>query len=293
MGQAVQLIKLNLKEINDAKEQCKIDDADIKKFMQKLKFKAFELVIKQLPYPMTVCAAEECKRYVNVGQSAVRNTLYPQICHPHCYLKGVAVETTNNEQLRGCKAMSGENCEGCGHNYKFHMHITYTADLVEKEFLSSDALSKIQEKADMKSQKEAFIAMLEKRIKELEEEKEIIFDSASLFGVFLKENALIPYNDSFSEYLDMQIREEEAKEKLIRDDKKIAQLKNDKQAYEVKKGVIMKNIAAGSKCKKDVIPLEEINRMRKRLCSLKHNGKTLNEALGKVHLQNWHFFSKK
>lgn len=91
----------------------------------------------------------------------------------------------------------------------------------------------------------------------------------------------------------MLIREEEAKEDLIRDDKKIKQLKNDKQAYEERKNVITKNITdaitSGSKDKKEVIPIEKVEQMRQTLCSLKYNGKTLSEALGKVHLQNWHF----
>ena len=285
MGQAVELIEKNVKKTIEAKEQCMLEEADIKKFMENLKFKGFELKINKLPYPMTVCAAEECKRYVPVGKSAESNTVYEQICHSHCYLSGVPVETTNNEQLRGCAAMFNGYCTNskCKHDYRLHMHMTYTADVVEKEFLSEEVQKKIQKKTDLKSQKEAFIAELETRIKELEEEKETIYDSASFFGVFLKENALIPYNDSFGEYLDMLIREEEAKEVPMRDDKRIEQLKNEKKAYQEKKNVIMENIESGSKDKNEVIPLEKVGEMRKKLCFLKHNGKTLNEALGMVH----------
>ena len=116
------------------------------------------------------------------------------------------------------------------------MHITYNTDLAEKEFLSDDAQKKIKEKSDLKSQKESFILELEKSIKELKSEKDYIYECASYFGVFLKENAMIPYNDSFSEYLDMLIREEEAKERVNRDDKKIQKMKKDKQTYEAKKG---------------------------------------------------------
>ena len=282
MGQAVQLIEINLKKINDVKDQCKVYDADIRSFQAELKFNAFELEIKQLDYPKTVCAAEECKEYVNIGKSRERNTIYQQVCHDHCNLSGVPVETTNNEQLRGCAAMSADgNCEECLHDYRVHMHITYTTNLVEREFLSDEARNKIITRSNLKSQKESFIAELEKSIKELEEEKKIIFECATYFGVFLKENAIIPYNDSFSEYLDMLIKEEEAKEKVIRDDKKIEKMKKDKQAYETKKNVIMDSITSGSKDKNDVIPIEKIYEKRQELCSLKHNGRTLKEALGK------------
>jgi len=221
IGQAVQLIEINLKKINDVKDQCKVFDADIKSFQAELKFNTFELEINQLPYPMTVCAAEECKKYVNIGKSRERNTVYQQVCHDHCHLSGVPVETTNNEQLSGCAAMFNGNCRLCRHNYRVHMHITYTASLVEKEFLSDEARNKIKKKSNLKSQKESFIAELERSITELEEEKKFIFECASYFGVFLKENAMIAYNDSFSEYLDMLIKEEEAKEKVIRDEEKI------------------------------------------------------------------------
>ena len=220
MGEAVQLIEINLKKINDVKDQCKVYDADIRTFQDELKFNAFELEIKQLDYPKTVCAAEECKKYVNIGKSRERNTIYQQVCHDRCSIKGVPVETTNNEQLRECAAMSGGYCKRCSHDYRVHMHLTYTTNLVEKEFLSDEARNKINKRSNLKSQKESFIAELEESITELEEEKKFIFECASYFGVFLKENAMIAYNDSFSEYLDMLIREEEAKEKVIRDDKK-------------------------------------------------------------------------
>lgn len=93
---------------------------------------------------------------------------------------------------------------------------------------------------------------------------------------------MIAYNDSFGEYLDMLIKEEEAKEKHIRDDKKIAQLKNDKITYEQKKKIIVENINSTPGSKSQGLPIEKIYEMRNKLCSLKHNGKTLQKALGMV-----------
>ena len=284
MGQAVQLIKMNMENIKDANDQCKKDNADIKKFKELLKFKGFEVEIEQLDYPRTVCAAEDCKKYVKDERSSgAVKTIYPQICHDECPLKGIPDETTNNERLRRCEVMSDGKCKKCGHDYRLHMHITYTADVVEKEYLSPEVQKTIENKAGLKKKKTALIGELENRTKELEEEKKEIYECASFFGAFLKENALIPYNDAFGEYLDMQIREERVKK--IRDDKKIEQLENEKQDYEVRKNLIIESIASGSKDKGEVIPLERIYEMRKKLCSLKHNGKTLNEALGIVHLK--------
>ena len=282
MGEVVQLIEKNLKVINDFKEQCKLHDADIRTFEADLKFKAFELLVKKLDYPMTVCAHKQCKKYVPIGKSREMNTVYEQICHRQCYLSGVPVEVTNNEQLFRCSAMSDGKCKYCGHSYNVHMHITYTTKTVEEEVLSEDVLQTIRQKFDLKAQKQAFIAELETRIKELQEEKKFIYECASFFGVFLKENAMIAYNDSFGEYLDMLIKEEQSKEKHIRDDKKIDQLKNDKITYEQKKKIIVENINSLPGSKSQGLPIEKIYEMRNKLCSLKHNGETLEKALGIV-----------
>ena len=280
LGEAVQLIQMNLKGINDVKDQCKLYDADIQRFQAELKFTGFERKICQLDYPMTVCAGDKCKKYVNVGKSMETQTIYPEICHDHCYLSGIPTETTNNDRLYHCAAMNGGNCRKCGCNYQFHMHITYTTTLVEKEFLSDEVQAQINKKSDMKEKKKAFIKELEKRICELEEEKRIIFHCASHFGVFLIRNAMIPYNDSFSDYLDMLIRDEEGKEREIRNDKRIIQLKKDKETHEQNKEIIMSTIPSSSDKMKQFISIEQIYEMREALCSLKHNGKTLREALG-------------
>ena len=282
MGQVVELIEMNLTKIKDVKDQCQAFEKDIKDFQKELKFKGFDLEIEPLNYPMTVCAASACKRYVPIGKSGQQNTVYEQVCHYHCNLSGVPIETTNNDQLHNCCAMTKGECRVCRHSYREHMHIRYTAKVVEKEFLSEDAQSKIKQKADLKSQKQLFIKELETKIQELEKEKQCIYKCASYFGVFLKQNAMIAYNDSFSEYLDMLIREEEMKEKEIRDEAKIDQMKRDKKTYEEKKNVITENIKkVPTECHKEgVMPINRIYEMREELCSLKHNGKTLREALG-------------
>ena len=123
---------------------------------------------------------------------------------------------------------------------------------------------------------------VERNIEELEKEKKFIFECASHYGVFLDQNAMIPYNDSFSDYLDMLIKEEEMKEKVIRDDKRIAELKESKQAYEQQKEIITKSIQSSSDSDKKELYMDRIFEMKEKLCSLKHNGNTLKEALGIV-----------
>lgn len=289
MGEAVGLINANLRTVERQKEELQVFDADIKVFQDKLNFKGFDLEIEKLEYPMTVCAADGCKKYQTVGESRERNVIYSQICHDHCYLSGVSVETMNNEQLRTCRAMEDGKCKECQHDFRRHMHITYKASLVEKKFLCKEAQQLIMEKKDKKSQKEAFVAALEEKIQELKKEKEYIFECASYFGVFLNENALIPYNDSFSDYLDMLIQDEEGKKKDIRDQEKIKKMKKEKETYEEKKRIIEQNIGGNIADKSEVISTDIYER-KDQLCSLKHNGESLKRALGTVlHIPNFIF----
>ena len=280
MGEAVDLINGNLEEIKRKKKEVEAFEDDIKGFQAQLKFNGFELEVEKLDYPMTVCTADGCVTYENIGETRVRNTIYSQVCHSPCGLR-VPCQTTNNQELRGCAAMWNGTCRHCSHDYRVHMHIYYKATKRPKEFLSKETQQLIMEKKDLKSQKEALVAELEKDIKELKGEKDYIYECASYFGVFLKKNALIPYNDSFADYLDMLIKEEECKEKKIRDYKKIERMKREKKTYEEKKRVIMGNLASSDGSSHEVISAE-IHERKDKLCSLPHNGKSLKIALGIV-----------
>lgn len=167
MAETVELININLKKIKAEKEKCKACESDMNSFRAQLKFKGFDLTFVKLEYPMTVCAGQGCKTYVNVGEERVRHTVYNQICHDHCYLSGVPYETINNEKLRDCKAMKNDLCSKCSHSYKVHMHITYKTTLVQNEFLSKETQEIIFQKKDVKSQQEEFIRLLEAQIDEL------------------------------------------------------------------------------------------------------------------------------
>ena len=283
MGEAVELIEMNVKKVKVTKDLCKHDDVQIGKFQEVLHFKGYERVVTNLDYPITVCADEKCKEYQYVGKTFERQTIYKTVCHPHCYLEGVPIETTNNERLYGCLAMNKGICKNCQHNYKLHMHMTYTTTIREKTFLSDDIQKKINKITDVKGKKEALIRELEEQIRENKKERKYIYKCASHFGAFLKQNALIPYNDSFSDYLDILIKEEEAKETEIRDDERIEKLKKDKDSYEEQKKAIIEQTLSPTRGEgTQEIQIKNIYEMKDNLCSLKHNGDTLKKALGTV-----------
>ena len=280
MGEAVDLIYRNSKEIEKNENLCKASDDEIQKFQETLMFKGFMRKRRCLEHPITVCAHKDCTEYKLIGKSKQRETIFKQICHECCYLKGIPTETTNNPQIYNCRAMAKGRCKHCKHDYRDHMHMTYTTHLVERTFLSDDAQKKINKLTNVKDMKEKFIAQLEKSIEEYEEEREVLYRCASHFGAFLKENAMIPYNDSFSDYLDMLIEVEQNQQDGDKD--KINQLKEDKRTYEMKKIAIIEQTSSPAHSEEKDIQIEKIYEMRNKLCSLKHNGEDLKKTLGTV-----------
>ena len=186
MGEAVDLIDRNSEKIEKARTQCKADDDEIQKFQERLHFKGVKRKRNHLAHPITVCTHQKCRQYELIGKSKQRETIFPQICHDHCHLKGIPSETTNNPQIYNCRAMANGRCKYCKHDYRDHMHMSYTTSLVEATFLSDAVQKEINDLNNVKDKKEKFIAELEKRIKEYKEEKEVLFRCASHFGAFLK-----------------------------------------------------------------------------------------------------------
>ena len=164
--------------------------------------------------------------------------------------------------------------------------MTYKTEVVEKEFLSEEAQANISSKMDFKSKKDALKDELTANITDLEEEKEYIMGCASKFGSYLKENALIPYNDAFKEYIDMLIHDEKHKPEHLRSWNQIRKLEEDKQIYEEKKKVLDESLKG---CPENDIKKEDIFCMRDLLIKLKHNGKPLKDALGKNLFLLYHY----
>ena len=255
-------------------------DNDIKEFERSLHFKGFSLETTSLDYPMTVCTHQKCVQHVQVGESRHQNTVYVTKCHDHCYVEGIQTEMTNNPHLSHCVAFSckGDPCRTCGHDSKVHMHITYTTKIVETEFLSHQAQTNIKKKGSVKEKKEEFLRILENKITDLEYERIIIMESAAKFATFMKNTAMIPYNDSFNDYLDMLINDEQSKPVEIRDRQKIEKMQENKQVYSQQ--VESLKVAMTRSDTRVEISAQHIFEMKTQLMGLKHYGQNLQLMLG-------------
>lgn len=281
MGEAIKVIDMNLNQLKVAKDICDSCDQDILRFKKVLKFKGFESKREELDKPKTVCTHSDCVKRVLIGQSGLIDTVYVTECHKECYLDGIPIETTNNAGLASCASMYNGNCKSCSHSYKIHMHVTYILHLEEKEFLSGATLAKINAKKATKEDIQTTMRQLELQSQEYAKERAEIYGCAVTFGVFLKKNAIVPYNDTFEQYMNMLIYDEESKDERIKDANKIEQLQNDKRTYLQKKELLEETLKRGSDDNDDTITPEKISELKERLMKLEHNGKQLTESLSK------------
>ena len=91
---------------------------------------------------------------------------------------------------------------------------------------------------------------------------------------------MVPYNDAFKDYIDMLIQDEQNKHESASDPKQIGRLEEDKSNYEQKKRVLDDSINTS---KGNSIKTDDILYMSDKMFKLKHNGKAIKDALGKLY----------
>lgn len=157
-----------------------------------------------LPYPRTVCTAQQC---ISIVDSIVE---YSTICHDHCYLNNVPHDTIGHPALAKCRCMDSTGiCHvgDCRCPWALHQHITYNTRRVQTRKKDESVAKQIRNKRSTKEIVKSTMSRLAKDIQELEEEKKKISIASARFAVFLKENAITPFNDSIDQYLEYMIEQ--------------------------------------------------------------------------------------
>ena len=167
------------------------------------------------------------------------------------------------------------NCWQCGHSYKMHMHRTYDLVTVRRSFISAEVQAKIMEKKDTKSKNEAAVYEMNKLVKEFETEQKEVLRISATYGSFLKDAALIPYNDAVGDYLDMTIKQEEEKPAILRDPDMINKLNQSKRAYEEEKAVIERALEGSPNRSGLRFTPAQVEQLQKDLFKMKHFGSSL------------------
>ncbi len=120
--------------------------------------------------------------------------------------------------------------------------------------------------------REEFKRQLDVRLYELQEEEKIILKVSAKFGAFLKNNAIIPYNDAVGDYLDIVIKHEEEKNEILRNKDLLQRLRKLRAEYEIEKQILDKAMRSGT-----TTTPEQVKKLQQQLFDLKHFGKTLKD----------------
>ncbi len=194
-------------EIDDI-EQTKATILDLRNrtFVKKI----YRETIK-LPYPKVVCANSKCKKICDTGY--YKKIEYTSICHDHCTIKGH--DTVGHLKLLRCDCISFPlgTCKrkNCGHSYKDHMHMNYDTRevvvMVEDQIIVKD----LESTCSAAEMKQKLIDRKHQLIDELNVELNIIHEATLKFAMFLKSNAITPYNDAMEDYLNHLIHEEKSR----------------------------------------------------------------------------------
>lgn len=150
-----------------------------------------------------------------------------------------------------------------------------------KEVDDPDIKELAKDNASTRAQKEADITAKKHFIEELQAELERIRTAAAQFGIFLKRNAIMPYNDATLDYLDRCIEEEVGKVQAGGSGEKLDNLKQYRREYEQE----IQHLEEYMEKVTEELLLDQdcVNIMMKDLYSLKHYGAMLSDMCDIIH----------
>ncbi|TKR63158.1 hypothetical protein L596_027023 [Steinernema carpocapsae] len=228
-----------------------------------------------IPYPRTVCHAEQCIETVEIPNSGGRTSAhFKTICHAHCYLGDVMENRIPDPGLRFCAAMSGENCRGCGCPWDKHMHIRYLQEFKTKEVDNPAVKRQIDQNGAQKTSKQTVIDGIQEQQRKLKDEEKRIFEICAKFCVFLNQNAIRDSNDAFEEML-KQVMETELNSNSF-DAEKYGQYEKALRAYQEEKRLFVSSLRIGET---EPVGINDINALKNKLICLPVNGASIKEAL--------------
>ncbi|OTA56667.1 hypothetical protein K449DRAFT_387412 [Hypoxylon sp. EC38] len=199
-------IKLNKEEIDGLQETKSRRNI----LWKSLYYFRIDIEVGRLCKPRTVCKNSACVDIKDVG--GVKRPIYESICHDGCSLTGIQEEVVGHVNLIHCSTFQRRNfCvkDKCGHHWQEHMHIYFSQTEKVIRAVDEDVQAKIDSQTStVQIQREA-IRSREAKIITFKKELEEIRSAAAHFGMFLKKNCIVAYNDAMVRYLDELIKEEQ------------------------------------------------------------------------------------
>ncbi|XP_037024786.1 uncharacterized protein LOC119066418 [Bradysia coprophila] len=248
-----------------------LDDEKLKLEKNRL-VQQIQITTVQIDYPKTVCTNSHCVEVRLIPGTSQNMIIYRTVCHDHCYLKGVNVETVGAPELQRCSAMNGIRCNRCGCPWQSHMHITYNFEESMVTVPNVSVEKMIKENVAAKLVKEQMILTLEQTIEQYRLEQNEILEVSSQFGSLLQQHAIIPYNDAFESHVRHELRLASAEASISPD---LAKKKDDLERllneYLEKKRLLddamVKNVNAD-------ITVDNVDALKDQLMNLKLTGES-------------------
>ncbi|KAL4878023.1 hypothetical protein BJY04DRAFT_221595 [Aspergillus karnatakaensis] len=280
MAMIAQAIKNSIDVNKDDMKALDMNAGRRKELEGLLRVKVSTVAIKPIDKPSTTCHDKECIRPVGTNSwgrdgKQVMTTVFQSMCHSPCYLTGIQVENLGHPKLQGCSAMEGETCKVCKHSWKVHLHVDYEQVVGTSEVDDPTIVDMLSANADFADMKRTAIAVKEVRIEELQSELQELTSAAAQFSVFLRRNAIMPYNDATLEHLDRAIEEEKGKVAVGGSRDRLEQLCQYRQQYEKEVEILDEYMNEGENSR--ILDRKGIEVLVQRLHSLKHYGQSLKD----------------
>ena len=176
-----------VREIEDAIKNSKSNSSDN---VHKLFDSIFQLVAEPLSSAHTICTADKCMKSTSDSSEGYILTY-------NCMVPSNKVDF---KPYRMSPSTSQNVCTKCGCDEKLHENISYT---IKRKKQMDNYPSTPQEVTS-----EPLQSHLE-NLKELEHEQQLILNVSAQCACFLKNNAIVPYNDKMLNYLALCIDHEE------------------------------------------------------------------------------------
>lgn len=239
---------------------------------------------KPLDRPRTVCSAASCIELEDDGTGQKR-TIFKRPCHNPCYLNNVPTDVIAHPDLISCAAFGGQTtCNQCGHSWQLHMHVLYELEPYMKSVMDPEIERQLQDNKDDLTLRQAGVDDAEQRIAEYRQEHVIVQQAAAQFGFFLREHAIATHNDATLAYLDMLIRDEEAKIAVGGTRFRLRDLEDDK-AKHIELTNLLLSLADGTQLRGpgdadlDILEDEQdVAALEAKLLNLKHFGEDLSNV---------------
>uniref|UniRef100_A0A914BXU7 DUF8206 domain-containing protein n=1 Tax=Acrobeloides nanus TaxID=290746 RepID=A0A914BXU7_9BILA len=128
------------------------------------------------------------------------------ICHDKCDVTDGTIETFPNAKVKKCKVFKKfklfkvAKCQVCGCPWDIHIHVIYEA---RKKLVPV----RVEPTQQVKSVDDS-IRNIELYIEQYTFEYLTITEAFARFSAFYKKNAILPYNDAFEAYINMEIEDE-------------------------------------------------------------------------------------